>query len=56
MGREAAYTGQEITWDEISSADLDLLPETFELGPVPFPPVARPGVTTLNRSWGRYAA
>lgn len=32
MGREAAYTGRTITWDEISAADMDLLPEKLELG------------------------
>ena len=34
MGREAAYTGQTITWDEISASDLNYLPETLELGKV----------------------
>ena len=32
MGREAAYTGKTITWDEISASDLDYLPEKLELG------------------------
>jgi predicted dehydrogenase len=50
MGREVAYTGQVITWEEILNAELDLVPETFAFGPLPFPPVAIPGVTKLNRS------
>jgi predicted dehydrogenase len=29
MGREAAYTGKVVTWDEIMKAKLDLGPETF---------------------------
>lgn len=33
MGREAAYTGATVTWDEISQSSLNYLPETLELGP-----------------------
>jgi len=33
MGRVSAYTGQEIKWDEIMASDLQLGPETLELGP-----------------------
>jgi predicted dehydrogenase len=50
MGREAAYTGQEITWDDVLNSTLDLTPDTYEFGPMPFPEVAEPGVTTLNRT------
>ena len=32
MGRESAYTCNTITWDEISAAALDYLPEKLELG------------------------
>ena len=32
MGREAAYTGQTVKWDEVSAADLDYMPEKLELG------------------------
>ena len=52
LGREAAYTGQELTWDQVLNADLDLLPpggRTF--GPLPVPPVPVPGLTKLNRKW-----
>jgi predicted dehydrogenase len=34
MGREAAYTGATVTWDEISGADMNFLPENLELGNV----------------------
>jgi hypothetical protein len=52
LGREAAYTGQTITWDELMEADaLDLGPETYEFGAANMPPVARPGETTLERRW-----
>jgi predicted dehydrogenase len=52
MGREAAYTGQEITWDEVLNADQDLSPPQIAFGPLDVPPVAMPGVTTLSRKWG----
>ena len=32
MGRESAYTGRTITWDEMSKSDLDLMPAKLELG------------------------
>lgn len=32
MGRESAYKGKTITWDEMTQADLDYLPEKLELG------------------------
>lgn len=50
MAREAAYTGQVVTWDEILNASLDLTPETFAFGPMPVPPVPMPGVTQLART------
>ncbi len=52
LGREAAYTGQTITWDELLQADeLALGPDTYSFGPASIPPVAQPGHTTLQRSW-----
>lgn len=45
MGREAAYSGQKITWDQIMNSQLDLLPKTFDLNAsVPVPPLPVPGV------------
>lgn len=35
MGREAAYTGKAITWDEIMASNLRYGPETYEMGPLP---------------------
>ena len=49
MGREAAYTGQEVTWEEVRSADQRLVPEQFAFGAMPMPEVARPGQTELAR-------
>lgn len=35
MGREAAYTGKLITWDEIMESDLRYGPTEYALGPLP---------------------
>lgn len=43
MGRESAYTGQVVTWDEISRSDLNLLPPSTAFGPAPERSVPRPG-------------
>jgi predicted dehydrogenase len=44
MGRMAAYTGQEITWEKALASQEDLTPR-YEFGPLPVAPVAQPGVT-----------
>jgi myo-inositol 2-dehydrogenase / D-chiro-inositol 1-dehydrogenase len=51
MGREAAYTGRELTWDEVLKADMSLLPPQIAFGPLEVPPVAVPGKTKLARKW-----
>lgn len=50
LGRESAYTGQELTWDELNGSGLDLVPPTLAFGPMPFPAVAVPGTTSLDRA------
>jgi len=35
LGREAAYTGKSITWDEIMASDLRYGPTEYALGPLP---------------------
>jgi predicted dehydrogenase len=35
LGREAAYTGKAISWDEIMASPLRYGPETYELGDLP---------------------
>ena len=52
MGREAAYTGQEITWDEMLEAKQELTPPAVAFGPLDVPPVPMPGRTKLARTWG----
>jgi myo-inositol 2-dehydrogenase/D-chiro-inositol 1-dehydrogenase len=54
MGRDSAYTGKAITWDELMASTARLGPTEYALGPVPIkaePPVPgvdpRPPLTTL---------
>lgn len=48
LGRESAYTGQVITWDDIKRADLNLVPDTFAFGRLPVPEVPMPGTNELK--------
>jgi len=34
MGRISAYTGKEVTYEEMMNSDLKLGPKVFEMGPV----------------------
>ena len=34
MGRQSAYTGAAVTWEEMSNSTLSYLPEKLEIGPV----------------------
>jgi predicted dehydrogenase len=43
LGREAAYTGRKITWEEISKSPLELGPRDVEFGPHEVRPVPVPG-------------
>ena len=45
MGRMATYTGKTITWQMALNSKEDLRPPKYEFGPLPVPPVAKPGVT-----------
>ncbi len=45
MGRDAAYTGQQLTWDELLKSDQVLVPTTLEWGPLPEPVIPVPGRT-----------
>ena len=35
MGRESAYTGKFVSWEQIMASDQKLGPETYQFGPVP---------------------
>jgi predicted dehydrogenase len=49
MGRISAYTGKEVTWEEIMNSDLYLGPKTYALGPVPGIPEEIPLAGEENR-------
>jgi myo-inositol 2-dehydrogenase / D-chiro-inositol 1-dehydrogenase len=42
MGRISAYTGKDVTWDEVLNSDLYLGPKTHAFGPVPGIPEVPP--------------
>jgi len=42
-GREAAYTGKVVTFEQYLASDQNLSPAKLEFGPIPTPPVAVPG-------------
>jgi len=48
MGRMAAYTGQEVTWEQALNSQEKLVPEhiTWD-GSIPVPPRPEPGITKL---------
>ena len=48
MGRESAYSGKMIEWDEALNSKQDLTPAKLEFGPMPTPPVAMPGKYRLT--------
>jgi len=43
LGREAAYSGQAVTWEQAMTSQARLGPATYELGAYPIPPVYLPG-------------
>ena len=51
MGREAAYTGQSVAWDELLNSPQNIFPATVAFGTLPVAEVAMPGQTKLNRTW-----
>ena len=51
LGRESAYTGQQLTWEDMLNADMDLTPPAMAFGDLPDTPVPAPGRTRLNRSF-----
>ncbi len=51
MGREAAYTGQSVAWEELLNSPQNIHPATVSLGTLSVPSVAMPGQTKLDRTW-----
>ena len=50
MGREAAYTGKVITWEDALNSPQDLMPEVTDFTGMRMPEVPVPGRTRMNRS------
>jgi predicted dehydrogenase len=48
LGREAGYSGQEVTWDKAIESTKKLGPEKYEFGPFPVAAVAMPGTYTFS--------
>jgi hypothetical protein len=48
MGRETAYSGKMLEWDDALDSKQDLSPAKLEMGPLPMPPVAMPGKYKLT--------
>jgi predicted dehydrogenase len=52
MGRTAAYTGKEVTWDEMMDSNERLGPTEYAMGPVPIKAeVPVPGNTAMSAQW-----
>lgn len=45
LGRMAAYSGQEVTWEQAMASTMDLMPSKLEMGALEVPPIAVPGKT-----------
>lgn len=43
LGRMSAYSGKRVTWDEALGSDEALVPDKLAFGPMPVPPVPKPG-------------
>lgn len=43
IGREACYSGQQISWDEAMKSEMKLGPDKYEFADYPMPEVAMPG-------------
>ncbi|HWX20360.1 MAG TPA: Gfo/Idh/MocA family oxidoreductase [Candidatus Binatia bacterium] len=48
MGRESAYSGRSVEWDELLNSPTRLGPAKYEMGSLPFPEVAMPGQYRLS--------
>jgi myo-inositol 2-dehydrogenase/D-chiro-inositol 1-dehydrogenase len=46
MGRISAYTGKDVTWEEMLNSNLSLGPKTYAMGPVPNIPETIPVIGT----------
>lgn len=49
LGREAAYTGQRVSYEDALGSTTQLGPKEYAFTDYPIPPIAAPGTTKLNR-------
>jgi hypothetical protein len=49
LGREAAYTGQKVTYEDALESTTHLGPKKYAFTELAMPPIAEPGSTKLNR-------
>ena len=47
MGRQSAYTGEELTWEQALNDPLDTFPSNLEFGPRPEVVVPKPGINAF---------
>lgn len=50
MGRMSAYTGKDVTWEEVMNSDLYLGPKTYDFGPVPNIPEVIPVIGSASNA------
>ena len=50
MGREAAYTGKVITWEDALNSPQDLMPEVNDFASMGTPAIPVPGRTKMDRT------
>jgi predicted dehydrogenase len=48
MGRDSAYSGRSVTWEEVLNSPSRLGPDQYSMGSLPFPEVAIPGQYKLS--------
>ena len=49
LGREAAYTGQRVSFEKALNSTTVLGPKKYKFADLAMPPVSVPGATKLNR-------
>jgi hypothetical protein len=49
LGRESAYTGQKVTYEDALESTTHLGPKKYAFTELAMPPIAEPGSTKLNR-------
>ncbi len=48
MGRDSAYSGKALSWDDAMKSKLNTFPHSLAWAPMPEPPVPKPGVFMVS--------